>query len=362
MNQMNILSINPGSTSTKLAVYRDEEKLFGASLSHSAEEIGKYSRINDQKEFRTSLVLEFLKDNDFDVSELSAVVGRGGLLPPMESGTYTVSPEMLSFLEQTEWEHASNLGAMIADGIARKVGVPAFIVDPVVVDEMIDLARVTGVPEISRISIFHALNQKAAAREAARKLDKPYTKCNLIVAHMGGGVSIGAHLQGRVVDVNNALNGDGPFSPERAGSVPTWSLIEWVLSGDLTRDELKKRVTGRGGIVAHLQTNDMREVEKRVDNGDKKAEFILRAMAYGVAKQIGAMAAVMAGKVDAIVMTGGIAYDKRFVKWICERTDFLAPCIIMPGEDEMRSLALGGLRVLRGDEEAKTWSESAESK
>ncbi|MDY0295920.1 MAG: butyrate kinase [Acidobacteriota bacterium] len=356
MNQAIILAINPGSTSTKLAVFKDDQKLFDASLSHSVDELGHFSRIIDQEEFRTRLVLDFLEHNHFDMNTLTAVVGRGGLLPPLESGTYRVNHEMVKYLRESNWEHASNLGALIAIAIAGPAGIPAFIVDPVVVDEMHELARITGVPEIRRVSILHALNQKAAAREAARMLKKNYNACNLVVAHMGGGISIGAHQRGRIVDVNNALNGDGPFSPERAGSVPSWPLIEWALSGDLSRDELKKRITGKGGVVAHLGTNDMREVERRVDQGDEKAEFILRAMAYGIAKEIGAMATVMSGKVDAVVMTGGIAYDKRFVGWIRERTDFLAPAILLPGEDELRSLVLGGLRVLNGEEEAREWS------
>jgi len=356
MEYKTILAINPGSTSTKLAVFRNDQKLFDASLSHSAEELGQFERINDQRDFRTRIVMDFLEENDFDVHELTAVVGRGGLLPPMESGTYNVNNAMLDYLRNTNWEHASNLGAMIADAIARPMDIPAFIVDPVVVDEMDDLARVTGLPEIKRVSIFHALNQKAAAREAAEKIGKAYTDCNLIVAHMGGGISIGAHRKGRVMDVNNALNGDGPFSPERAGSVPTWPLIEWVLSGKLSEGEMKKRITGQGGVVAHLGTNDMREVEKRVDEKDPEAEFILRAMAYAIAKQIGSMATALSGDLDAIVMTGGIAYDKRLVGWIRERIEFLAPIIVLPGEDEMRSLVLGGLRVLNGEESAMEWS------
>lgn len=351
-----ILAINPGSTSTKLAVFRDDQQLFDASLSHSTSELGQFARIIDQEDFRTRLVLNFLKENDFNTGTLTAVVGRGGLLPPLESGTYRVNSEMVQYLRESNWEHASNLGALIAVAIARPAGIPAFIVDPVVVDEMQDLARVTGIPEIKRVSILHALNQKAAAREAARKLGKSYADCNLVVAHMGGGISVGAHQQGRIVDVNNALNGDGPFSPERAGSVPSWPLIEWALSGKFSKDEIKKCITGKGGVVAHLGTNDMREVERRVDQGDEKAEFILRAMAYAMAKEIGAMATVMGGRVDAVVMTGGIAFDKRFVGWIRERTDFLAPTIVLPGEDEMRSLALGGLRVLNGEEEARDWA------
>lgn len=358
MTNKNILAINPGSTSTKIAIFQDEEKVLGQSISHAAEELAPFPRIIDQHHFREQVILEFLKTHDYDVRRLAAVVGRGGLLGPMASGTYRVNDDMIGFLRGNKTEHASNLGALLASDIARQIGVDAFIVDPVTVDEMDDLARVTGRPEIPRISIFHALNQKAAARLAARQLEKPYESCRLIVVHLGGGISVGAHVEGRVVDVNNALNGDGPFAPERAGSLPSWSLVELALSGKYDAPALKKMITGQGGIVAHLKVNDMRKVEEMVKTGDARAILVFEAMAYNVAKEIGGLAAAMAGRIDAIVLTGGIAYDQHFVELIRRRVEFLGRIIVLPGEDEMAALALGGLRVLRGEEKAKQWKKT----
>ncbi len=353
-----ILAINPGSTSTKIAIFLGEEKILGQNISHTAEELAPFPKIIDQHHFRQKVILGFLKEHAFDVNLLAAVVGRGGLLGPMASGTYLVSDEMTEYLKRTRTEHASNLGALLASDIARPVGVDAFIVDPVTVDEMIDLARITGVPEIPRISIFHALNQKAAAREAAKKLGKPYDASRLIVAHLGGGISVGAHIDGKVVDVNNALNGDGPFAPERAGSLPAWSLIELATSGRYDLATLKKMITGKGGIVAHLKVNDMRKVEERVKAGDRDATLVFEAMAYNVAKEIGSLAAVLEGRIDAIVLTGGIAFDPFFIELIRRRVEFLAQLIILPGEDEMTALALGALRVLLGEETPKHWINS----
>lgn len=357
-----ILAINPGSTSTKIAIFLGEEKIFSRNISHAVEELAPFQKIIDQHEFREKAILNFLKETKFDVSLLAAVVGRGGLLTPMASGTYLVNDEMIDFLKNNKMEHASNLGALLAYDIAKIIPVDAFIVDPVVVDEMADIARITGLPEIRRVSIFHALNQKAAAREAAKKLGKPYQNCRLIVAHLGGGISIGAHLDGQVIDVNNALNGDGPFGPERTGTLPSWSLIELALSGKYSAAALKKKITGMGGIVAHLNINDMRKVEAMVKAGDPKAIQVYDAMAYNVAKEIGALAAVLEGRIDAIVLTGGIAFDEYFVKLIRRRVEFLAPLIILPGEDEMTALAQGALRVLNGEENAKHWTNSGEKK
>ena len=353
-----ILAINPGSTSTKIAIFLDQEKTLSQNISHTTEELAPFAKIIDQHHFRQEVILEFLKQHDFDVNRLAAVVGRGGLLGPMASGTYLVNQEMTEYLKHTKMEHASNLGALLASDIAKPIQVDAFIVDPVTVDEMADVARITGLPEIPRISIFHALNQKAAAREAARKLSKPYARCRLIVAHLGGGISIGAHLEGRVVDVNNALNGDGPFAPERAGSLPSWSLVELATSGKYDLATLKKMITGKGGIVAHLKVNDMRKVEEMVKAGDREAILVFEAMAYNVAKEIGSLAAVLEGKIDAIVLTGGIAYDQHFVDLVRRRVEFLAPLIVLPGEDEMTALAQGALRVLLGEEKAKHWKYS----
>ncbi|MDD8012398.1 MAG: butyrate kinase [Acidobacteriota bacterium] len=355
MENKYILAINPGSTSTKIAIFLGEEKVLGQNISHTAEELAPFPRIIDQHHFRQKVILTFFKEHAFDVNRLAAVVGRGGLLGPMASGTYLVSDEMTDYLKQTRTEHASNLGALLASDIAKPVGINAYIVDPVTVDEMTDMARITGRPEIPRISIFHALNQKAAAREAAKKLGKPYENCRLIVAHLGGGISVGAHLDGKVVDVNNALNGDGPFAPERAGGLPSWSLVELATSGQYDLPALKKMITGQGGIVAHLKVNDMRKVEEMVAAGDAKATMVFEAMAYNVAKEIGGLAAALEGKIDAVVLTGGIAFDTHFVELIRRRVEFLARLIVLPGEDEMTALAQGALRVLLGEEKAKQW-------
>jgi len=349
-----ILAINPGSTSTKLALFCGEERIAQENLSHSSQDLAQYRKLTDQTTFRSALVFDFLAKNNINPQDLSAVVGRGGLLTPMPSGTYKIDQTMLDYLRNNPLEHASNLGALLASEVAG-AGTLAFIVDPVVVDEMDDIARITGIPEIKRVSIFHALNQKSIAREAAKDLGKPYDECHLIVAHLGGGISVGAHQLGRVIDVNNALNGDGPFTPERAGSVPSWSLIEMALSGRFTPEELKQKLTGSGGLVAHLGCNDVREVIRRVRSGDQDARLIYHAMAYTVSKEIASMAAVLKGVVDAVVITGGIAYNDDFVALIKERTSFIAQLMVYPGEDEMSALAKGALRVLNGDESAKTW-------
>jgi len=350
-----ILAVNPGSTSTKVAVFLDSAVIYEKKILHTAKEIDGYSRIIDQKEFRTKIVMNFLKENSFDPTILKAVVGRGGMLTPMKSGTYIVNREMVEYLENTYIEHASNLGAIIADIIAKTVGINAYIVDPIVIDEMDEIAKITGIPAIKRQSLFHALNQKAMGREAAKSLNKSYNNCNLIVAHLGGGISIGVHKMGSVVDVNNGLNGDGPFSPERAGSIPAWNLVELATSGLYSLPDMQKIITGKGGLVAHLGINDLREVIKLIDSGDKKAELVYKAMAYNIAKSISALAPVVNGNIDGIVITGGLAYNEDFVKLIEERVAFLAPVFVFPGEDEMRSLAQGALRVLKKEEEAKIW-------
>lgn len=351
-----ILVINPGSTSTKIAVFDDENEVFKVNISHPLEEIQKYPRIIEQFSFRKVVILNELAKAGISKESLKAVVGRGGLLRPIPSGTYLVSEKMLEDLKaEVQGEHASNLGAMIAHSIATELNIPAYIVDPVVVDEMEEIARITGLPFIRRRSILHALNQKKVARQAAADIGKPYEELNLIVVHLGGGISVGAHKKGRIVDVNNALNGDGPFAPERAGSLPAVDLVELCFSGKYTKAEIKKLLAGKGGIVAHLGTNDMRAVEEKVKNGDPKAELIIKAMAYNVAKWIGAMATVLEGKIDAVVLTGGLAYYRYFVDLIKERCEFIAPVYIYPGEDEMKALAEGALRVLKGEEKARIY-------
>jgi butyrate kinase len=351
-----LLIINPGSTSTKIAIYDDEKPVFEETLRHSSEELAPYPTIYSQFKFRKDVILEALSKKDINLTKLSAVVGRGGVLRPIPSGTYEVNNKMIEDLRMgLLGEHASNLGGILAKEIASQLNIPSYIVDPVVVDEMQDVARISGMPEIERISIFHALNQKAVARRAAKDMGKAYEDINLIVAHLGGGISVGAHRKGYVVDVNNALNGEGPFSPERAGGVPTEGLVKMCYSGKYTMDEVMKRLVGRGGLVAYLKTNDAREVERMIAQGNKKAELIYRAMAYQVAKEIGNCAAVLCGDVEAIILTGGIAYSEMLTSWIKERVEFISKVIIYPGEDEMLALAQGGLRVLRGEECAKVY-------
>jgi butyrate kinase len=351
-----ILVINPGSTSTKIGVYDDLKLIYDETLRHSAEEIGAYNTIFDQYKFRMDLILTALKKASIEVESLNAVVGRGGVVKPIEGGTYTVNETLLTDLRVgVQGQHASNLGGIIAHEIAMPLGIPAYIVDPVVVDEMEDVARVSGHPEISRICIFHALNQKAVARRYANSIGKAYGELNLIVAHMGGGISVGAHKHGRVVDVNNALDGEGPFSPERTGGLPVGSLVKLCYSGKYTLPEMNKMINGKGGLVAYLGTNDGREVEKMIASGDKKAELIFDAMAYQISKEICSCAAVLKGNVDAIILTGGLAYGKRLVEAITERVSFMGKVEVYPGEDELLALAEGGLRVLNGQEKAKEY-------
>jgi len=351
-----ILAINPGSTSTKLAVYENEECVFKTSVKHETDEIQKFDRIIDQYDFRKQSILDALAKAGITLEELSAIVGRGGMLKPIESGTYHVNDAMIDYMKKApRGEHASNLGCVIAKEIGDQYNIPSFIVDPVAVDEMNDIARYTGMPQIKRDSLFHALNQKAVALKAAIDLDIPYKELNLIVAHLGGGISVGAHEKGRVIDVNNALDGDGPMSPERSGSVPLGPLYKMILKEGLSLKEIQKMNYGQGGLVAYLGTNDGYEIEKRIKQGDEEAKFIYSVMCYQIAKEIGSCATVLKGQVDAIVLTGGLAYDKFAVDLIKERTSFIANVLVYPGEDEMEALAYGGLRVLRNEEDAKIY-------
>ena len=352
MEQLMILAINPGSTSTKVALYRGSEELWSDTQRYDIDRIGEFPTIPSQESFRLGEIRKALKNRGTELSDLDAVVGRGGLLRPIQGGTYPVNEPMLEDLRSCKYgSHASNLGGPLAKSLADEAGdKPAFIVDPVVVDEMMDEARLSGIPEIERRSIFHALNQKAVARRAAADIGIAYEDANLVVAHMGGGISVGAHLKGRVIDVNNALDGEGPFAPERAGSLPAGELVKLSFSGDIELGDLMRRMVGGGGLVAHLGTNDLREVERRVGEGDQKADLIFRAMAYQVAREIGSRAAVLSGSVDAIVLTGGLSFSDAFVKAITERVSFIAPVKVYPGEDEMRALAQGALRVLSGEE------------
>lgn len=347
------LIINPGSTSTKIGVFEDETLLFEETLRHSTEEIAQYATIVDQKDFRKNIILDLLKEKDFDIRSLNVVVGRGGMLKPIPGGTYAVTDDLLNDLKiGKQGQHASNLGGILAREIGDSIGVPSYIVDPVVVDELEPIARYSGVPELPRTSVFHALNQKAVAKRYAKEKGVSYDSLDLIVVHMGGGVSVGPHKHGKVIDIFNALDGDGAFSPERAGAVPSGALVKMCFSGKYTEKEVYKKLVGNGGFNAYCGTNDMRDVEKMVNEGDAHAKEVRDAFIRQVAKNIGAMACVLKGKVDQIIVTGGIAYDKAVVAGLKEACEWIAPFTVYPGEDELLALAQGAIRVLNGEEKA----------
>lgn len=350
-----VLAINPGSTSTKISVYDNEQLILEKVVRYSNEQLAPFERVIEQYEFRKNGILATLEENGIDIASLDAVVGRGGLLKPIEGGTYAVNAMMLEHLRAAgRGEHASNLGAVIAKEIADKQNIPAYIVDPVVVDELDDVARLSGLPGYDRISVFHALNQKAVARRVAKEVGKSYAELNLIIAHMGGGISVGVHKGGRVIDVNDALHGEGPFSPERTGGLPTKHMVSLCCCGE-PMSEVNKKIVGKGGLVAYLGTNDAREVVKKIQAGDGKAKLVYEGMAYQIAKEIAAGSAVLYGNVDAIILTGGLAYDSLLTTMIAERVKFIAAVKIVPGEDEMIALTEGALRVLRGEETAKEY-------
>lgn len=344
-----ILAINPGSTSTKIAIYEDTNEICKKNIEHSNEEIAKYKGITDQYEMRYKEIMDFLKEINFDVADLAAVVGRGGLLPPVHSGAYRVNDSMIDRLKHRPLvEHASNLGAIIAYEIAGSVGVPAFIYDSVAVDELDDIARISGLADIKRQSFSHALNKRAVAIKTAEGMGKSYKDCNFIVAHLGGGISLSAHKKGKMVDI--VSDDEGPFSPERAGRVPCGELVNMCYSHE--KGDMKKKLRGQGGLVSYLNTNNVLEVQDRINNGDEDAKLILEAMAYQIAKAIGELSIVLEGEIDKIIITGGIAYSKTITDWIKKRVAFIAPVEIVPGENELESLAFGTLRVLKGEEEA----------
>ena len=352
-----VLCINPGSTSTKIAFFDDDTELYAATVHHSPEELAAFPRVSDQAGFRTRLVIGMLGGAGVATEGLDAVVGRGGLSPPQSSGTYRVDERLLADVaEGARGEHASNLGAIVAARIAAFCRVPAYVVDPVMVDELEDLARYSGHPEIERRSIFHALNHKAVARRHARTVGQPYPALNLVVAHLGGGISVAAHRAGRVVDVNNALNGDGPFAPERAGGLPTSSFVRFCLEGGRTHAQVRRLLAGAGGYVSLLGTNDGRAVAARAASGEGRAALVQDALAYQVAKEVGRCAAVLHGAVDAVLLTGGLSRNEALVAAIRAWVAWIAPVAVYEGEDEMTALAEGALRVLHGDEEAKTYA------
>ena len=351
-----ILVINPGSTSTKIALYDGAAPVFETTLRHDVEDLEGFGSIIEQYAFRKEAILQTLKAQaTIPLTELDAVIGRGGLLKPIPGGVYRVNDAMVADLRKAaRGQHASNLGGILARDIADELGIPALIADPVITDELDEIARVSGVPQYERASLYHALNQKAVARRAAADLGRAYEDCNFVVAHMGGGISVGAHRRGRVVDVTNALLGDGPFSPERAGKLALSSMIDLCFSG-LTEAEVRRRLTVNAGMSAYLGTNSGIEVRRRIDAGDPTAAFIFEAMAYNVAKEIAAMAAVLKGEVDQVILTGGLAYDDLMVLLLQERIGFLAPVRVFPGELEMEALAERALAVLRGEAEPQVY-------
>ncbi len=347
-----ILVINPGSTSTKVAVYEDEKAVLEKSIEHSPQELSKFDRVIDQLKYREEVIIKTLEESGFDV-DFDAIACRGGLIGPVESGTYLVNDDMVSALRNSKVEHASNLAGLIGHEIAEKIGVKAYITDPVSVDEMDDVARISGIKEIERKSFSHALNIKAVARKAELELGKKYTQMNLVVAHLGGGISVSALRRGRIVDVNGA-NDEGPFSPERSGELPVGDVVKVAFSGKYSKRELRKRYVGKGGLVAYLGTNDLREAMKMAER-DQHAMLIVKAMAYQIAKGIAEMWTVLNGDVDAIVLTGGMSLNSKFVEMIKSYVPNLALILVIAGSYEMEALALGALRVLRGEEEAKVY-------
>jgi len=351
-----ILAINPGSTSTKIALYEDEREILTKTLDHPAEVIEKYERTVDQFHMRKEVVLNFLKENKYNIHMLDAVVGRGGMLPPVKPGAYKVNDLMVDRLKNRPiQEHASNLGALIAYEIANLIGKPAYIYDSVKVNEMKPIARISGMPEIPRSSTSHVLNSRAMAIKVAKKYNKKYSDMNFVIAHMGGGVSLSVYERGHLVDV--IADDEGPFSPERSGRVHCRALVNLCFSGKYDKKTVSRMLSGNGGLKAYLGTVDAREVEKMISEGNEKAKLVYEAMAYQIAKGIGELATVVEGKVDAIILTGGIAYSRMMTEWIRKRVEFIAPVEIMPGENEMESLALGALRVLRGEEMAYEYIE-----
>lgn len=345
---MKILVINPGSTSTKLALYEDEKPIWIAGAHHPAKELAQFHHVNEQYEYRKQFVLNQLNRGGIPL-EFDAIIARGGLLKPTPSGVYAINEQMKYDLMHSQLEHACNLGGLIAQELASEIGCPAYIADPEVVDELQPVARITGIPGIERISIFHALNSKAVSRRYAKSIGRRYEELNLIVAHLGGGISVGAHRQGQVIDVNNALNGDGPFTPERAGTVPADQLAELCFSGKYTLKQIKRMLNGKGGLTAHLGNNDMITIAAKAADDEEPYKSVLDAMLYTIAKQVGAMYVTLLGKCDAIILTGGIVHSDYCAAELKKQIEYLAPIVLMPGEDELGSLAFNALGALRGE-------------
>lgn len=351
-----LLVINPGSTSTKLSIFEDHNQVLDTTLRHTAEELADFTTTYSQKDFRKGLIEQKLAEENYKLTDFDAIVGRGGMVRPLESGTYKVCCKLLEDLENANYgEHASNLGAIVGNELAKEAGCEAYISDPVVVDELQDLARISGLPNMPRRSIFHALNQKATARKYCAEAKQDYKDVRILICHMGGGISVGVHKDGKIIDVNNCVNGSGTFSPERAGTLPADDLVKLCFSGEYTQYDINKMINGKGGLMAHIGMNQAHHIVDKIEAGDKEAGLVLDAMAYNIAKEIGAAATVLEGKVDAILLTGGIAYNDYVCERIIKNIAFIAPIKRYPGEDEMGALAGNVLRVLNGEEECKDY-------
>ena len=348
------LIINPGSTSTKLALYRGEEKIVQEDVTHDANELAKYKDIVDQVPLRRAFIQEFLKRHNVDEKELSCVMGRGGLLPGLKAGGYLMNEDLkIALGGDLSSPHASNIGGILAYEIAKPLGIPAYIYDAVTSAELPHLARITGMPQVYRNSFCHALNSRAQAIRYAGQIGKDYKDLRLVVAHLGGGISLSAHADGRIVETIG--DDEGPFSPERAGGIPALELIKMCFSGKYTQADMKKMMRGKGGMMAYLGTSDARVIEKMIADGDQKAKEIYEAQAYQVAKGVGLLSAAMKGQLDAIILTGGMAYSKMLTQWITEYISYIAPVVVLPGENEMEALAFGGIRLLDGKEQANVY-------
>ena len=347
-----LLIMNPGSTSTKIAVYDEETPVFVESISHSTEELAQFDEIADQYEFRRDMILKALEDHGVKLEELTAIVSRCGLLPPIEAGAYKVNEDMVWQLQNNpQNNHPSNLGAPIAYALSRQLSIPAYVYDGITVDEMIPLTKITGFKEMRRKALGHNLNMRAAAKRWEKESGKAYDESNLLISHLGGGISVALHSKGRIIDF--VSDEEGPFSPERSGGLPLFQVVDMAFSGEYDQKSMMKRIKGQGGLNSHLGTNDSREVERMIEEGNDYAKLVYEAMALGVAKHLCACAATCCGNVDAIILTGGIAHSEMFTGMVKERVEFIAPVVIYPGENEMDSLAFGCLRVLRGEETAK---------
>ena len=353
--KLKILAINPGSTSTKVAAYENEICLWKQGIEHPASELKGFVCVGDQNQYRIAIILKMLEVKEMPLDAFDGIVGRGGLLNPLMGGTYLVDDDLVHALHNAPGgEHASNLGGIIAYHLGRSINVPVYVVDPISVDEMEPIARLSGLPELPRLSLSHALNMKAVARKVAREMGKTYQELNLIVAHLGGGISVAPHCKGKIIDVNNA-NSEGPFSSERCGTLPAYQLVKLCYSGKYSEKEVLTKIHKEGGLFAYLGTNDARVAEERMNAGDLRAKLILECLCYQIAKEIGAMATVLAGAVDSIILTGGLAHSEFITREIIRRVSFISPVLVVPGEEEMEALALGAFRVLKGEEKALTY-------